>query len=334
MTGAIKNESPKKGKENKNVSNHIPVSNTLRRNAKNEAKNEQTPKKEKVGGASEVTAITKKLASEKKSNKVDENVSQSKSKEEEDNSSSTSNRSIRPQTKILRRPTPNLKHPVILVDSDDSGGDSSSSDKSKDDNPKRLKMGTENVDTSANKRKNFIMYNKYNVDKNTKSSSVKERTSATTVPTAVPNPCNSCNRSQAPERLHSHARKDARGLMNRRSPAMDIKMTSPQKKPLENPSKDKSRIKESKSSPSTPSCPKVVEVQNSSPAHLSTEIQTENKESSSEICVTVVGETKTPIKNFEELSKACYICQKEFKVSLLLIHESKCLEVRNYTFTF
>lgn len=331
MTGAIKNESPKKGKENKNVSNHIPVPNTVRRNAKNEAKNDQTPKKEKVGGTSEVTAITKKLASEKKTKKVEENVSQSISKEEEDNSSSTSNRSIRPQTKILRRPTPNLKHPVIQVDSDDSGGDSSSSDKSKEDNPKRLKMGTENSDTSSNKPKNFIMYNKYNVDKNIKNS-VKERTSAT-VPISVPNPCNSCNRSQAPERLHSHARKDARGLMNRRSPAMDIKMTSPQKKPSENVSKDKPRIKESKSSPSTPSCPKVVEVQNSSPAHLPSEIQTENKESSSDICVTA-GETKTPIKNFEDISKACYICHKEFKVSLLLIHESKCLEVRNYFFHF
>ena len=335
MTGAVKNESPKKGKENKNVSNHIPVPSTLRKNAKNEAKNDQTPKKEKVESTSEVTKLTKKLISEKKSDKVEENVSQNKTKEDEDNSSSTSNRSIRPQTKILRRPTPNLKHPVIQVDSDDSGGDSSSSDKSKDDNPKRLKMGVESSDSSSHKRKNFIMYNKYNVDKNIKNT-VKERTSAT-VPTAIPNPCNSCNRTQAPERLHSHARKDARGLMNRQSPAMDVRMASPQKKTLSTVSKDKTRNKESKSSPATPNCSKEEKIQTSlsepEPELSSTQIQTDNKESSSEICVTI-GEPKTPIKNFEELSKMCYICHKEFKVSLLLIHESKCLEVRNYFFIF
>lgn len=317
MTGVVKTEySPKKGKENKNISNHIPVpSTTFRKNAKNEA---LTPKKEKCVGSPEVN---KNASPEKKSSKVEGAHPQKGTKEEEDSSGSTTNRSIRPQTKILRRPTPNLKHPVIQVDSDDSSGDSSSSDKSKDDNPKRQKMGSENnQDISSNKRKNFIMYNKYNVDKNTKNA-VKERTSAT-IATSIPNPCNSCSRSQAPERLHSHARKDARGLMNRRSPAIDVKMTSPQKKPLDNTARDKVvKNKETKSIPPSPSHSKEDDTQNTVSAPSPSVVQIENKESTSDI-----SKLETPTEDFVEPLKACYVCQEEFKVSLLLLHESKCLE--------
>lgn len=334
MTGVVKSDySPKKGKENKNISNHIPVPSTVRKNAKNEAKSDMTPKKEKVD-RSPVEMVVKKLPADKKSSsKPDESVT----KVEEDNSSSTSNRTIRPQTKILRRPTPNLNHPVILVDSDDSSADSSSgSEKNKDDNPKRLKMGNENSDPSLhNKRKNFIMYNKNNVDKNTKNA-VKERTSATLV-ASIPNPCTSCNRSQAPERLHSHARKDARGLMARRSPAVDVKMTSPQKKPLDNGAKDKGKIKEVKSSPSSPSCSKLEGVQNTASADSTPilqgkpSIKTANKKLTSDTTNSAASvEPKVPPKDFVEPLKACYICEKEFKVSELLLHESKCLEVRTF----
>lgn len=324
MTGVVKVDySPKKGKENKNVSNHIPVSNTLKKNTKNESKNEMTPKKDKTDSSSGPTVTNKKLSSEKKPNKVVGNSPANGSKEEEDSSScSTTNRTIRPQTKILRRPTPNLNHPVIQVDSDDSGGDSSSSDKSKEDNPKRQKMGNENADSSSHKPKNFIMYNKYNVDKNTKNA-IKERNSAT-LASSIPNPCNSCSRSQAPERLHSHARKDARGLMNRRSPALDVKMTSPQKKPLDNLA---TKNKLSKSSPPSPNCSKEEDTEIVVPEILTPSIQTVNAESASDISVSNENEQNGLEKDLAEPAKACYICQKEFKVSFLLVHESKCLEV-------
>lgn len=326
MTGVVKTDySPKKGKENKNISNHIPVPSTIRKNAKNEAKNDLTPKKEKKDEST--GASTEKSSNEIKSNKGNGNVTNGATKEEEDSSSSTSNRSVRPQTKILRRPTPNLKHPVIQVDSDDSG-DSCSSDKSKDDNPKRLKMGSENVDSSQ-KRKNFIMYNKHNVDKKKNGAKdVKERTSAP-LPTSIPNPCNSCSRSQAPERLHSHARRDSRGLMLRRSPAIDVKMGSPQKKALDSVVKDKTKSKDTKSSPSVQRT--KGESQTTTSEVSAPEVKTETKQISSDVNLKT-SKLQTPIENFIEPMKACYICQKEFKVSSLLLHESKCLEVRSFFF--
>ncbi|KAG8189294.1 hypothetical protein JTE90_019054 [Oedothorax gibbosus] len=204
MTGVVKAEfSPKKGKENKNSSNnHIPVPSVVRKNARNDSKDNDD---KSAAVYYEVVEVT-----------------------------STSDRSVRPQTKILRRPTPNLNHPVIQFDSDDSSGDSSCSDKSKDDNPKRLKMGS---DSDGDKPKNFILYNKNNVEKNTIKSSPKERASTNNAapPPIIPNPCNSCNRSLAPERLHSHAKKDSRGLMYRKSPSLDLKIeaTSAQQKSAE-----------------------------------------------------------------------------------------------------
>ncbi|GFS81144.1 uncharacterized protein NPIL_254081, partial [Nephila pilipes] len=136
MTGVVKSDfSPKKGKENKNISNHIPVPNILRKNAKNEAKVEPKDKLDPI----EKNDVVKSKDPSKKS-KVQENKVPEDSTKDGEEYSSTSKRSVRPQTKILRRPTPNLKHPVIQVDSDDSSGDSTCSDKSKDDNPKRLKM--------------------------------------------------------------------------------------------------------------------------------------------------------------------------------------------------
>lgn len=214
MTGVVKSgfSSPKKGKENKNSSNHIPVPSVGKKNAQNDTK----PETKDIG----------------------DKPTQEQSHYEVEEITSTSNRSVRPQTKILRRPTPNLKHPVIQMDSDDSSGDSSCSDKSKEDNPKRLKTGNESTssDSASHKPKNFIIYNKNNVEKNTIKSSPKERASTNAVPT-IPNPCNSCNRSLAPERLHSHAKKDSRGLMYRKSPSLEIKVMSPQQKLAPTPEK-------------------------------------------------------------------------------------------------
>ncbi|XP_054712305.1 zinc finger protein 474-like isoform X2 [Uloborus diversus] len=306
MTGVVKSDysSPKKGKENKNFSNHIPTSNVSKKNAKNasktDAKELETSKGEDV---SDQTAQKTEDSSENVDPKSEEVVN------------STSKRSIRPQTKILRRPTPNLKHPVIQVDSDDSSGDSSSSDKGKEDNPKRLKMGND-VNESSPKPKNFIMYNKYNVEKNIKNGS-KERTSATS-PSSIPNPCNSCNRSQAPERLHSHAKRDARGLMHRKSPSLDIKMASPQKKVLDAIDRDKVKNKELKSS-----VPESVKKEKNVEKPLTRLKEESDSVSDKELSI---EESKMPEEELVEQVNKCYICQKEFKVSSLLLHESKCLE--------
>ncbi|XP_035204948.1 THO complex subunit 2-like, partial [Stegodyphus dumicola] len=324
MTGVVKSDfSPKKGKENKNISNRIPTPTVSKKNAKNEAK---SVKNEIVAeGSSQKHGTKSKLLPESPKTKVKDKVSEEIPKSEEDAISSTSKRSVRPQTKILRRPTPNLKHPVIQVDSDDSSGDSSSSDKSKDDNPKRLKMGSENPD-SAHKPKNFVMYNKYNVEKNTKNCSKEkpsERSSANAI-SSIPNPCNSCNRSQAPERLHSHAKKDSRGLMFRRSPTVDVKMVSPQKKILDTIEKDKTRKKE----------PENVHIEegdkNERRGHSIKSRDIETKTELSDVVSPknfLVIQPSTLIKSSPELLKPCYICHEEFKVSSLLLHESKCLEL-------
>ncbi|GIX77713.1 uncharacterized protein CDAR_303331 [Caerostris darwini] len=334
MTGVVTSEfSPKKGKENKNHPNHIPVPSVVKKNAKNAAKVESKEKLnpiEKNGGSK-----NKDTTKEQQTNVQDSKTSEDIRKDGED-SSSTSKRSVRPQTKILRRPTPNLKHPVIQVDSDDSSGDSSCSDKSKDDNPKRLKIGNESSD-STHKPKNFIIYNKNNVEKNTKKEP-KERTSATMVSPSIPNPCTSCNRSQAPERLHSHAKRDSRGLMyNRKSPSLDIKMASPQKKAPELPDKPKTKNKD-----------KIAEVQQdnnkgNSVSHSASESSVAKyntldlKKKNTKLAIDDANATTEPYsskKYLLDITKRCYICDEEFKVSDLLLHESQCLEVSGFFFVF
>ncbi|XP_015906597.2 zinc finger protein 474 [Parasteatoda tepidariorum] len=310
MTGVVKADfSPKKGKENKNISNHIPTLSVGRKNAKNEAK---------TSSDTSNGAKAENLVVNKEQNDQNNNVKNVTPEEHSVASNSTSKRSLRPQTKVLRRPTPNLNHPVIQVDSDDSSGDSSCSDKGKEDNPKRLKMASDSSD-SLHKPKNFIMYNKYNVDKNTKHAN-KERASAMIA--AIPNPCNSCNRSQQPERLHSHAKKDARGLMNRRSPSLDVKMTSPQKKSPETLEKIKVKSKEAKTR--STSADNVEDKPISEMKQkLSKSKENLSKVPSESCLVTAVSEAEK--KDILEPLKPCYICLENIKISSLLLHESQCL---------
>ncbi|XP_023242101.1 zinc finger protein 474-like isoform X1 [Centruroides sculpturatus] len=84
----------------------------------------------------------------------------------------------RPQTKTLKKPTPNISHPVI--------GDV-------DDVEKTKKKNQEN--TQPKPKRKYYRERKFAVKKpaNTKVESK-----------SIPSPCNSCNRSVAPERLHSH----------------------------------------------------------------------------------------------------------------------------------
>ncbi|GFY52834.1 uncharacterized protein TNIN_412681 [Trichonephila inaurata madagascariensis] len=332
MTGVVKSDySPKKGKENKNNSNHIPVPNVLRKNAKNEAKVEPKDKLDPI----EKSNVVKSKEQSKQSKVDDSKVPEDPPKDNEE-SSSTSKRSVRPQTKILRRPTPNLKHPVIQVDSDDSSGDSTCSDKIKDDNPKRLKTGSESSD-STHKPKNFIIYNKKNVEKNTKNAP-KERTSATAITTSIPNPCNSCNRSQAPERLHSHAKRDARGLMySRKSPSLDIKMSSPQKKVPEVSDKVKTRTKESKTEQVQQNHKDSAIVHSASESSVvavlaAKDTVLDSKDKCDEISCEESQPVVEPKMDLLDIMKPCYICEEEFKVSNLLLHESKCLEVSRFPF--
>ncbi|GIX96446.1 uncharacterized protein CEXT_308691 [Caerostris extrusa] len=327
MIGVVTSEfSPKKGKENKNHPNHIPVPCVVKKNAKNVAKVES---KEKLNPI-EKNCGAKNKDIEQQTNLQDGKTSEDIRKDGED-SSSTSKRSVRPQTKILRRPTPNLKHPVIQVDSDDSSGDSScSSDKSKDDNPKRFKIGNESSD-STHKPKNFIIYNKNNVEKNTKKEP-KERTSATMVSPSIPNPCTSCNRSQAPERLHSHAKRDSRGLMyNRKSPSLDIKMASPQKKAPELQDKPKTKSKDKSAQVQQDSKGNSVShsASESSVASIVTKHNTlDLKKKNTQLANDDANATTSSSRKYLlDITKRCYICDEEFKVSDLLLHESQCLEV-------
>ncbi|KAF8789706.1 Zinc finger protein 474 like protein [Argiope bruennichi] len=270
----------------------------------------------------------------KQSSTTNNNVPDDARKDSEESTSTSKNRGAKNQ-KFLKPKNP-IEHPVIQVDSDDSSGDSGYSEKAKDDNPKRLKMGSETSETT-HKPKNFIMYNKNNVEKNIKNAP-KERTSATVISPSIPNPCNSCNRSQAPERLHSHAKRDSRGLMNyRKLPSFDIKIASPNKKVekvAEIPDKVKTKTKDTKTEQTQKNDHKEIPVIHST------------SESSVAVCVTkdsildhkkkckdvvsedstVVPEPDSPKKDLLDIMKKCYICEEEFKVSNLLMHESKCLE--------
>lgn len=84
----------------------------------------------------------------------------------------------RPQTKTLKKPTPNISHPVI--------GDV-------DDVEKTKKKNQEN--SQPKPKRKYYTERKFAVKKaaNTKADHRH-----------IPLPCNSCNRSVAPERLHSH----------------------------------------------------------------------------------------------------------------------------------
>ncbi|GFT05995.1 uncharacterized protein NPIL_211401 [Nephila pilipes] len=196
----------------------------------------------------------------------------------------------------------------------------------------RLKMASESSD-SAHKPKNFIIYNKKNVEKNTKNSP-KERTSATVVTPSIPNPCNSCNRSQAPERLHSHAKRDSRGLMySRKSPSLDIKMSSPQKKIPELSDKVKTKTKESKNAQVQQDHKDNAITHSASDSSVAICAIKDNVLDLKEKCDEASGEDKQPVPEPEnskmdllDIMKPCYICEEQFKVSNLLLHESKCLE--------
>lgn len=293
--------SPRKGKENKNNNNnsnqvhskHINNSNTISK------ENNSTEKSRNVSDTNNSKLKVFKEVGDKKTDNTPESKTNGNGNTESPTKVvSTSNRSVRPQTKILRRPTPNLKHPVIQVDSDET---SDSQEKSKDDNPKRMKTNDEV------KPKNFIMYNKYNVEKNIKhspkerSSSSKESTSVPAV-TGIPHPCHSCSRSVAPERLHSHARRDSRGLMLKKIASVDSKH-SPQKKIPEN---DEKKSRDSKSDDDR--------------GHKSHDRHDKGRS------LSVNGHSPSKKVESQRASQACRICRREFDASSLLLHENNCLE--------